>query len=165
MRPKFLWISLEMQFSLLYFKPNFIDYFHFPDFCFWSRLRTWSWRSSCWCRWISPTDIRQPRNLSWIQRFYLRQYFNQSWSISEVIRLFLDDDGNKILDSSDFQDKSIQITEYEETIISFQLRQNIFPYTMLISGLGVGQTFAKLQLNHGGYPDYTATNKIPVTVE
>ena len=78
---------------------------------------------------------------------------------------FLDDDRNKILDPSDFQDKSIQISEYEETIISFELKQNIYPFTMLISGLGAGQTFAKLQLAHEGHPDYTSTNKIPVTVE
>jgi len=78
---------------------------------------------------------------------------------------FLDDDGNKIPDPSDFQDKSIQISEYEETIISFELKQNIYPFTMLISGLGVGQTSAKLQLVHEGHPDYTSTNKIPVTVE
>ena len=78
---------------------------------------------------------------------------------------FLDDDRNKILDPSDFQDKSIQMSEYEETIISFELKQNIYPFTMLISGLGAGQTFAKLQLAHEGHPDYTSTNKIPVTVE
>ena len=78
---------------------------------------------------------------------------------------FLDDDGNKIPDSSNFQDKFMQISEYEEAIISFELKQNIYPFTMLISGLGAGQTFAKLQLAHEGHPDYTSTNKIPVTVE
>ena len=88
--------------------------------------------------------------------------FGQSLELSIS---FLDDDGNTILNSPDFQDKSIQITEYEETIINFQLRQNIYPYTVIISGLGAGQTFAKLQLNHGGHPDYIATNKILVTVE
>ena len=58
-----------------------------------------------------------------------------------------------------------QMSEYRETIISFELKQNIYPFTILISGLDVGQTTTKLQLVHEGHPDYTSTNKIPVTVE
>ena len=78
---------------------------------------------------------------------------------------FLDDDGDKIPDPFDFQDKTIHMSEYKGTIISFELKQNIYPFTILISGLDVGQTTTKLQLLHEGHPDYTSTNKIPVTVE
>ena len=78
---------------------------------------------------------------------------------------FLDDDGNKIPDPFDFQDKAIHMSEYGKAIISFELKQNVYPFTILISGLDVGQTTTKLQLLHEGHPDYTSTNKIPVTVE
>ena len=57
------------------------------------------------------------------------------------------------------------MAEYGRAVISFELKQNVYPFTILISGLDVGQTFTKLQLLHEGHPDYTSTNKIPVTVE
>ena len=57
------------------------------------------------------------------------------------------------------------MSEYGRAVISFELKQNVYPFTILISGLDVGQTFTKLQLLHEGHPDYTSTNKIPVTVE
>ena len=78
---------------------------------------------------------------------------------------FLDHNENKILDESDFQDKSIQVSKYEKTIINIKLKQDIYPHTILISGVSPGQTFVKLQLIHSGHPDYTATTDIPIKIE
>ena len=71
----------------------------------------------------------------------------------------------KILDESDFQDKSIQVSKYEKTIINIKLKQDIYPHTILISGVSPGLTFVKLQLIHSGHPDYTATKDIPIKIE
>ena len=77
----------------------------------------------------------------------------------------LDDDGNAIM-HFDLENKpTLQMSEYEKSIISFEVRKDIYPYTFLISGLGSGQTSAKLELMHEGHADYTSTNKIPVKVE
>ena len=78
---------------------------------------------------------------------------------------FLDHNENKILDESDFQDKSIQVSKYEKTIINVKLKQDIYPHAVIISGLSPGQTFAKLQLIHNEHPDYTATKDIPIKIE
>ena len=77
----------------------------------------------------------------------------------------LDDEGNKIMHFDLENQPALQMSEYEKSIISFEVRKDIYPYTFLISGLGSGQTFAKLELMHEGHADYTSTNKIPVTVE
>ena len=83
----------------------------------------------------------------------------------EISVYFLDHNGNEILDESDFQDKSIQVSKYEKTIINIKLKQDIYPHTILISGVSPGLTFAKLQLIHSGHPDYTATKDIPIKIE
>ena len=77
----------------------------------------------------------------------------------------LDDEGNKIMHFDLENQPTLQMSEYEKSIISFEVRKDIYPYTFLISGLVSGQTFAKLELMHEGHADYTSTNKIPVTVE
>ena len=66
----------------------------------------------------------------------------------EISVYFLDHNGNEILDESDFQDKSIQVSKYEKTIINIKLKQDIYPHTILISGVSPGLTFVKLQLIH-----------------
>ena len=83
----------------------------------------------------------------------------------EISVYFLDHNGNEILDESDFQDKSIQVSKYEKTIINIKLKQDIYPHTILISGVSPGLTFVKLQLIHSGHPDYTATKDIPIKIE
>ena len=83
----------------------------------------------------------------------------------EISVYFLDHNGNEILDESDFQDKSIQVSKYEKTIINVKLKQDIYPHAVIISGLSPGQTFAKLQLIHNGHPDYTATKDTPIKIE
>lgn len=166
-----------MQFSLLYLKPNFIEFSLFISLIISTFLISACDQDSEHDHDHDHEEVHVDVDgfiLQTLDKQEIYREFKGSTSGNILIKVgqslelsisFLDDDGNKILDSSDFQDKSIQITEYEETIINFQLRQNIYPYTVLISGLGAGQTFAKLQLNHGGHPDYTATNKILVTVE
>lgn len=60
---------------------------------------------------------------------------------------------------------TLKLSEYEKSIISLEVRKDLYPYTFLISGLSNGQTSAKLELMHEGHADYTSTNRIPVTVE
>ena len=77
----------------------------------------------------------------------------------------LDDDESKIMHFDLENQPVLQMSEYEKSIIGFEVRKDIYPYTFLISGLGSGQTSAKLELMHEGHADYTSTNKIPVKVE
>ena len=77
----------------------------------------------------------------------------------------LDDDGNKIMDFDLENQPTLKLSEYEKSIISLEVRKDLYPYTFLISGLSNGQTSAKLELMHEGHADYTSTNRIPVTVE
>ena len=64
----------------------------------------------------------------------------------------------KIIDESDFQDKSIQVSNYEKTIINIKLKQDIYSHNPW-------SNLAKLQLIHSGHPDYTATKDIPIKIE
>ena len=72
--------------------------------------------------------------------------------------IFLDHNENKIIDESDFQDKSIEVSNYEKTIINIKLKQDIYSHNPW-------SNLAKLQLIHSGHPDYTATKDIPIKIE
>ena len=77
----------------------------------------------------------------------------------------LDDDGNKIMDFDLENQPTLKLSEYEKSIVSLEVKKDLYPYTFVASGLSNGQTSAKLELMHEGHADYTSTNRIPVTVE
>ena len=77
----------------------------------------------------------------------------------------LDDDGNKITDFDLENQPTLKLSEYEKSIVSLEVKKDLYPYTFVANGLSNGQTSAKLELMHEGHADYTSTNRIPVTVE
>ena len=77
----------------------------------------------------------------------------------------LDDDGNKITDFDLENQPTLKLSEYEKSIVSLEVKKDLYPYTFVAGGLSNGQTSAKLELMHEGHADYTSTNRIPVTVE